>query len=65
MFKDGGFLSEEGKKVLHSFFYGLTETMATTEVREMSVQELQVLQANLAKLVGDAVSEAIFNKIKG
>jgi len=64
MFKDNGFLSEEGDKVLHSFHYGLTEIMATAEVRAMSVQELHVLQANLAKLVGDAVSNAIFVKNK-
>ena len=64
MFKENGFLSEEGNKVLHSFHYGLTEIMATAEVRNMSVQELQVLQANLAKLVGDAVSNAIQTKNK-
>lgn len=64
MFKDNGFLTEEGKKVLHSFYYGLTEVMATAEVRAMSVQELQVLQANLAKLVGDALSDAIVAKTK-
>jgi hypothetical protein len=59
MFKDNGFLSEEGDKVLHSFHYGLVEAMATTEVRNMSVQELQVLQANLASLVGNTISKAI------
>lgn len=64
MFKDNGFLTEEGQKVLHSFYYGLNETMATAEVRAMSVQELQVLQSNLAKLVGDALSKAIVEKSK-
>ena len=59
MFKDNGFISEEGARVLHSFYYGLGEIMATTEVRNMSVQELQVLQANLASLVGDTISKAI------
>jgi len=62
MFKENGFLSEEGNKVLHSFHYGLTEIMATAEVRNMSVQELQVLQANLASLVGTTISNAIQSK---
>jgi hypothetical protein len=60
VFKDNGFLSEEGKKVLQPLHDGLTEVMTSVEVRNMSVQELQTLQANLAKLVGDAVSGAIF-----
>lgn len=64
MFKDNGFLSEEGNKVLHSFHYGLDEIMSSTEVRNMSVQELRVLQANLATLVGNAVSNAIQTKNK-
>lgn len=64
MFKENGFLSEEGKKVLQPLHDGLTEVMASVEVRNMSVQELQVLQANLAKLVGDAVSGAIFVRSK-
>ena len=64
MFKENGFFSEEGDKVLHSFHYGLNEIMSTVEVRNMSVQELRVLQANLAKLVGDAVSNAICDRSK-
>ena len=59
MFKENGFLSEEGNKVLHSFHYGLNETMSRKEVKDMSVQELQVLQANLASLLGNAFSNAI------
>lgn len=64
MFKENGFLSEEGKKVLQPLHDGLTEVMTSPEVRNLSVQELQVLQANLAKLIGDAVSGAIFAKNK-
>lgn len=64
MFKENGFLSEEGKKVLQPLHDGLMEVMSSPEIREMSVQELQVLQANLAKLVGDAVSGAIFVRNK-
>lgn len=64
MFKENGFLSEEGKKVLQPLHDGLMEVMSSPEVRAMSVQELQVLQANLAKLVGDATSEAMYVKNK-
>ncbi len=64
MFKENGFLSEDGKKVLQPLHDGLMEVMSSPEVREMSVQELQVLQANLAKLLGDVMSGAIFVKNK-
>lgn len=64
MFKENGFLSEEGKKVMQPLHDGLMEVMSSVEVQSMSVQELQVLQANLAKLVGDAVSGAIYVKNK-
>lgn len=60
MFKDNGFLSEEGKKVLQPLHDGLLEVIASPEVRAMTVQELQVLQANLAKLIGDTMSGQIF-----
>jgi hypothetical protein len=64
MFKENGFLTEEGDKVLHSFHYGVNEAMSCKEVQAMSVQELQVLQANLASLVGNAISKAIHERNK-
>ncbi len=62
MFKENGFLTEEGKKVLQPLHDALMEVMSSVEVRNMSVQELQVLQANLAKAVGDTTSAAIQSK---
>lgn len=59
MFKENGFLSEEGKKVLQPLHDELTELFSNPEVRNMSVSELRVLGANLAKAVGDLTSEAI------
>lgn len=64
MFKENGWLTEEGKKVLQPLHDGLMEVMSSPEVRAMSVQELQVLQANLAKLIGDTTSGAIFVRNK-
>ena len=64
MFKENGFLSEEGKKVLQPLHDGLMEVMRSVEVSSMSVQELQVLQSNLAKLIGDTVSGAIYVRNK-
>lgn len=64
MFKENGFLSEEGNKVLHSFHYGINETMSCKEVQAMSVQELQTLQANLASLLSNAFSNAIRDRNK-
>jgi hypothetical protein len=59
MFKDNGFLSEEGKKVLQPLHDELMELFSNPEVRNMSVSELRVLGANLAKAVGDLTSGAI------
>lgn len=64
MFKDNGFLSEEGKKVLQPLHDGLMEVRSSIEVRQMTVQELQVLQANLAKLIGDFISDEIYIRNK-
>lgn len=64
MFKENGFLSEEGKKVLQPLRNELMTVMSSPEIVAMSVQELQVLQANLAKLIGDTVSMAIYVKNK-
>jgi len=64
MFKENGWLSEEGKKVLQPLHDGLMEVMSSPEVRNMSVQELRTLQANLAKLVGDTMSGAIYVRNK-
>lgn len=55
MFTDNGFLSEEGKKVLQPLHDGLMEVIRAPEVQAMSVQELRTLQANLAKLIGEAM----------
>ncbi len=64
MFQENGFLTEEGKKVLQPVRNGLMEVLSSPEVVAMSVQELQVLQANLAKLIGDTMSTAIYVKSK-
>lgn len=56
MFKENGFLSEEGKKLVEPFRDQLMALYANIEVANMSEQELFVLQANLAKMVGDMSS---------
>lgn len=60
MFRDNGFLTEEGKKVLQPLHDGLMEVISSKDVRDMSVAELRTLGANLAKAVGDTISEQIF-----
>lgn len=60
LFREDSFLSEDGKKVLQPLHDGLMEVISDIAVREMSVAELRVLGANLAKLVGDVISEQIF-----
>ncbi len=59
-FKDNGFLSEEGEQLTGDFRSALTKLFARRDdVHKMSVSELQSLGANLAKMVGDAVSKQI------
>lgn len=62
LFKENGFLSEEGKRALQPLHDAFMEVMSSPEVRAMSTQQLQMLQSNLAKLVGDTVSDAIQSK---
>ncbi len=59
VFKENGRFSEEGEKVMQPLYNGLKEVMTSSQVREMSVQELQVLQANLASLIGNTISNEI------
>lgn len=63
-FKGNGFLSEEGNRALLDFRYGLDSLMEKDELRTMSVGEIHVLQANLAKLVGDAISNHISRRMR-
>lgn len=56
MFKENGFFSKEGEKLVASFRDELMKLYANIEVANMSEQELHVLQANLAHMVGDMSS---------
>ena len=55
-FKENGFLSDDGKEALKDFQRALDEILISDEVEEMSQGELQTLQSNMAKMVGDTVS---------
>lgn len=63
-FKGNGFLSEEGVRAILDFRYGLDTVMEKDDVRNMTVGEVQALQANLAKLVGDAFSKHLARRIQ-
>lgn len=63
-FKGNGFLTEEGERALIDFKYGLETVMSTDDVRNMTVAEVQTLQANLAKKVGDAVSHHLTRRLQ-
>jgi hypothetical protein len=58
-FKGNGFLSDEGKEALKNFREAMEEILASEEVEEMKVSELQTLQSNMSKMVGDAVSNVL------
>jgi hypothetical protein len=59
LFTGNGFLTQEGEKFILDFTFGLAQIMGSDEVQDMSDDELRTLQANLAKLVGDAISKKI------
>lgn len=63
-FKGNGFLSEEGMRGLLDFRYGLETVMEKDEIRNMTVGEVQALQANVAKMVGDAFSKHLARRIQ-
>jgi hypothetical protein len=63
-FKGNGFLSEEGVRAILDFRYGLDSVMEKDDVRHMTVAEVQTLQANMAKLVGDAFSKHLARRIQ-
>jgi hypothetical protein len=63
-FNGNGFLTEEGNRALLDFRYGLDSLMEKDELRGMSLGEVHALQANLAKLVGDAVSHHLSRRLQ-
>jgi|SRR5579864_1485616 len=63
-FKGNGFLSEEGVRAILDFRYGLDSLMEKDELRYMTVGEVQTLQANIAKLVGDAFSKFLARRLQ-
>jgi len=63
-FKGNGFLSEEGERALIDFSYGLDSVVSTDDVRNMTVAEVQTLQANMAKKVGEAFSNHLARRMR-
>jgi hypothetical protein len=62
-FSETGFLSEEGHRGLLHFRAGLQDILQH-DTQEMTVAELQLLKANLQKMVGDEMSHLLTNKQK-
>lgn len=63
-FKEGGFLSEEGNRIVMDFRAALENIMSSDEVREMSFAEVQTLGSNLHKMVGDEVTNRISARLQ-
>lgn len=59
LFKENGFLSEEGQKAFAPVVSALETLMTSPEVRKMSENEMRLLGSNLASLAGNTVSNAI------
>lgn len=56
-FKDNSYLSDEGKQILKPLSEALEKVFGTQDIKDMSVQEMNVLGSNMAKMVGDFVFE--------
>ncbi len=63
-FQGNGFLSEEGKRMLIDFRDALDNILSKDEVREMTFAQVQTLGSNLHKMVGDAISDRISNRMQ-
>lgn len=58
-FKENGFLSDEGKKALAGLKETLEGVLASPEGRDLTDNELQALQANVANMVGNLFSNTL------
>ena len=61
-YKENGFLSEEGKKLLAPVAEALSKVFTSVEVREMSESQLRILGSSLSHLVGETTSNFIQSK---
>lgn len=61
-FTGNGFLSEEGKRLVEDFNFGLAATFIQDAVKEMSEAELRTLGAALSNIIGNQVSNLIAAK---
>jgi hypothetical protein len=64
LFTGNGFLTKEGEQFVSDFRYGFAQIMGTDEVSEMSLGELNALQSNLMKLVGDAFAKKVSHNLQ-
>ncbi len=64
LFTGNGFLTKEGERFTSDFRYGLEQIMSSDEVGDMSLAELHTLQANLTKMVGDAISKRVSRNMR-
>ncbi len=58
-FKENGFLSDEGKSALAEFSEALNGVLRSPEGQDLTDSELLALQANMAKIVGDLISNTL------
>jgi hypothetical protein len=62
LFVDNGLLSDQGKQLLKPVSESINKLFQSHEVKNLSVTQFRTLGANLAKIVGDAVSDYLINK---
>lgn len=59
LFKENGFLSEEGQQVLSKVKGALEDLFSSKEVKDLSETELRTLGSNLSALVGNTISDRL------
>jgi hypothetical protein len=63
-FKEAGTLTEDGMSGTMHFRSGLEDVMLRIEIKDMSTPQLQTLKSIMTKMVGDAVSDVITQKVQ-
>jgi hypothetical protein len=62
LFVDNGLLSEQGKELVSPIQDSINKLFESTEVKNLNSTQFRALGANLAKIIGDAVSDYLVNK---
>lgn len=56
-FKENGFLSAEGERLVSEVKTALTNMLTSPEVQKMDKSQIRILNSNLNKIIGEMISD--------